>query len=76
MRLQPENRHAVIITAALSIAKDSGLHSVTHGAVAKRCILQTSKATVKHYFSTQADLWKAVIKAAPEYADAGKGLGL
>lgn len=76
MRLQPENRRAVIITAATSIARDGGLHKVTHGTVAKRCKIDTSKATVKHYFATQTDLWRGVISAAPEFTEAGKELGL
>jgi DNA-binding transcriptional regulator YbjK len=76
MRLDPHTRSTVIITAAVSIAKDTGLHTVTHGAVAKRCTIETSKKTVRHYFSTQADLWRGVIDRAPEFTMQGKELGL
>ena len=76
MRLQPANRRAVIITAAVAIAKEHGLHRVTHGDVAKRCKIATSPKTVRHYFSTQVDLWQAVLIEVPELLGEGKGLGL
>ena len=76
MRLQPANRRAVIITAAVAIAKEHGLHRVTHGDVAKRCKIETSTKTVRHYFSTQVDLWQAVLIEVPELLGEGKGLGL
>lgn len=76
MRLQPEQRRAVIITAAVAIAREHGLHRVTHGDVAKRCKVDTSVKTVRHYFADQAALWRAVVVAAPEMSDEGKGVGL
>lgn len=76
MRLQPDNRRAVIITAAISIAKTEGLHSVTHGAVSKRCKIATSTKTVRHYFATQVDLWQAVLAEVPELCGEGRELGL
>ena len=76
MRLQPENRRAVIITAAVAIAKEHGLHRVTHGDVAKRCKIDTSIKTVRHYFQTQVDLWQAVLIEVPEMLSEGKELGL
>lgn len=76
MRLQPANRRAVIITAAVAIARDHGLRNVTHGAVAKRCCIDTSVKTVRHYFSTQVDLWQVVLIEVPEMLGQGKELGL
>lgn len=76
MRLSPETRRAVIITAALVIARAHGLHRVNHGDVARLCKIETSKKLVRHYFATQVDLWKAVMVAEPTMAEQGKGLGL
>jgi DNA-binding transcriptional regulator YbjK len=76
MRLQPEQRRAVIITAAVTIAREHGLHRVTHGDVAKRCKVETSIKTVRHYFADQVALWRAVMTEVPEMAEEAKGLGL
>lgn len=62
-KLTNEQRRAVIITAGLRIVKDTGLWAVAHSTVAKRCVVPTSTATVKHYFGTKTDLWRAVIEA-------------
>lgn len=76
MRLKPDQRIAVIITAAGRIAKEQGLSSVTHGATAKRCTVQTSANTVRHYFKDRDALWVAVIAANPELTEQGKELGI
>lgn len=75
-RLPPRNRRAVIVTAAVRVAKDSGLAKVTHSAVAGRCVLPTSKSLVRHYFPTQVDLWGAVVEADTDFAEEARGLGL
>lgn len=75
-RLQPDQRRTVIITAAVREAKDKGLVNVTHGSVAKRCTLQTSAHTVRHYFETQTQLWLAIIEAEPEFKSQGEEFGL
>ena len=62
-KLTNEQRRAVIITAGLRIALDTGLWAVAHSTVAKRCVVPTSTATVKHYFGTKTDLWRAIIDA-------------
>lgn len=62
-KLTNEQRRAVIITAGLRIVADTGLWAVAHSTVAKRCAVPTSAPTVKHYFPTKAELWKAVIAA-------------
>lgn len=61
-KLTNEQRRAVIITAALRIAADTGIWAVTHSAVAKRCVVPTSAPTVKHYFPTKMDLWRVVVE--------------
>jgi DNA-binding transcriptional regulator YbjK len=76
MRMTPEQRQTVIITAALRIARDGGLHAVTHGDVAKRCTIQTSEKTVRHYHKSRADLWAAVVAADPAFAPEGRELGV
>lgn len=76
MRLQPANRRAVIISAAVAIARDHGLRNVTHGAVAKRCVIDTSAKTVRHYFKTQVELWQAVLTEVPEMLGEGRELGV
>lgn len=62
-KLTHEQRRAVIITAALRIATDTGIWAVSHSTVAKRCVVPTSASTVKHYFATKGDLWNAAIAA-------------
>lgn len=76
MRLTPDQRRSVIITAAVRIAREAGLCRVTHGDVAKRCTVATSTALVRHYFPERAGLWAAVVEKAPELADQGRELGL
>ena len=76
MRLTPHQRRAVILKAAVQIASDHGLRSVNHGDVAKRCMVQTSTKTVRHYFVNREALWLAVIGEFPEMATQGRDLGL
>lgn len=76
MRLEPQQRRTVIITAAVRVARDGQLSDVTHGAVAKRCTVKTSAATVRHYFPDRSQLWRAVIDADERFALQGKELGL
>jgi DNA-binding transcriptional regulator YbjK len=78
-KLTNEQRRAVIITAGLRIVADTGLWAIAHSTVAKRCVVPTSAATVKHYFPTKADLWAILIeadktgKAATEAEELGCG---
>jgi len=62
-KLTGEQRQAVIITAGLRVARDANLWAVTHSSVARRCVVPTSAATVKHHYATKGDLWRAVIAA-------------
>lgn len=63
VKLEPDQRRNVIVTAAVRIGLDKGLVAINHGDVAKRCSVETSKETVKYYFPTKADLWGAAIAA-------------
>lgn len=67
MRLERNQREAVILTAAIRIARDHGLCAVNHGEVAKRCSIATSIKTVQHYFPKRASLWAAVVAKCPEF---------
>lgn len=73
MRLKPDQRESVILTAAIRVARDSGLMGVNHGSVAKRCSLPTSEKTVRHYFNDRDALWRAVVMACPGEFDAAAG---
>lgn len=75
-RLTPTARRSLIVTAAIRFARAHGLVKVTHSAVAGHCVTQTSVDTVRHYFATKTDLWRAVLADAPEFADQGRELGL
>jgi len=67
MRLSSEQRRAVIVTSACRIATSRGLWAVTHGSVAARCTVPTSLNTVRHYFATKDDLWRAVLVEESEH---------
>lgn len=75
-RLDPEQRKRMIVQAAIKIAKERGLQHVNHSAVAKRCPLQTSTSTVRHYFTTQIDLQTACVIIDDSLTDAAKELGV
>jgi len=75
-RLPPEQRRALILTAACRVARDSGLAHVNHSTVSKRCTVHTNVKTVRHYFHDKMSLWTAVREAAPEFAEQAKELGL
>jgi len=62
--MQPNQRRAVIVTAALRLAREIGLARIMHSDVAARCVLQTSTKTVKHYFPSRESLWRAILDDA------------
>lgn len=76
MRLEPDQRRSVIITAALRVARDSGLVHVNHSTVSARCVTYTSPKTVKHYFRSRNDLWRAVLDADDTFEGQARELGL
>lgn len=61
MRMQTGDRKRMILQAAVTVANGPKmLAGVTHGAVCKQCVIQTSQRTVRRYFPLQRDLWLAV----------------
>lgn len=62
-KLTPDQRRNIILQAAVRIGRADGITGITHGNVAKRCSVPTSKETVKYYFPVKADLWDAAIEA-------------
>ena len=49
-KLSPEDRTAVIVSAAVVVANDKGLSEVTFETVAAECVMKTKPRTVAHYF--------------------------
>lgn len=68
IRLTPERRRAVIVTAAMSLSKSSGICGWTRAQLADACDPPTSKETTKHYFKSLEDLRKTVVEH-PECTD-------
>lgn len=66
IRLGDNKRVNVILIASRRIATERGFEYVNHGNVAKRCTVPTSVPTVRHYFNTKDDLWRATIGDDPE----------
>lgn len=61
-KLKKDQRIVVIETAIVRLAKSEGIVAVTHSAVAKRCAVPTSMATVRFYFATKDDLWRVAVE--------------
>ena len=59
-RFSPEERRAIVLTAAVTVANDRGLAAVTWDAVARACTVRTSVGTAREYFKTLTALWRAV----------------
>jgi len=74
-KLPPDARRDVIVTAAVRIARESGIWAVAHGTVAKRCTVPTSTSTVKHYYPTKHDLWAPILIECPELRDEAVRMG-
>ncbi len=66
VKLPISGRQFVILQAAERIARERGMWAVTHGAVAKRCTVPTSKSTVKYYYGTKGALWDALLDNADD----------
>jgi AcrR family transcriptional regulator len=58
--MQTADRKQMILNAAMRIANERDFTAVNHSSVAKRCTIQTSTSTVRHYFKQQRDLWREV----------------
>ncbi len=63
MRLSPGQRRALILDAAVTVALDDGILSVTHETVAERVTVDTSAATVRGYYRTLDELRRAAGRA-------------
>lgn len=62
-KLTEDQRRLTIRSAAARVATSDGLEQVTHGSVAKRCVVQTSTGTVRRLYPLKSDLWRAAIEA-------------
>lgn len=62
-KLQPDERRAVIVSAAVELANDKGLSEVTFHSVAQKCRMDTMPRTVQHYFKI-GELRRAVVADA------------
>jgi len=49
-KLPPDQREALILTAAIEVANEKGLSEVSFDTVAAACRMQTTPRTVAHYF--------------------------
>ncbi len=77
-KLSVAQRAAVILTAAIKVANEKGLHEVTFKTVAKACLVTTTPRTVQHYYNI-GDLRAAVIadkRATQEVQDTAVAMGL
>lgn len=59
-KLPPDERKAVIITAAVEVANEKGIGELTFQNVAEACRMKTTVRTVCHYFKI-GELRQAVI---------------
>lgn len=59
-KLSPEERTAVILSAAVKVANEQGLSEVTFKTTADACLMKTKPRTVAHYFKI-GDLRRAVV---------------
>ena len=77
-RLPGEQRRALILSAAVELANEHGLNSVTFEAVAKHSRIKTTARSIRIYYS-RATLWDAVIsdpRANKMVADDALALGV
>jgi DNA-binding transcriptional regulator YbjK len=49
-KLHPDERRAVIVSAAVNLANERGLSEVTFRSVAEQCRMPCEPRTVQHYF--------------------------
>lgn len=66
VQLSAEQRCGVIVDAGVTLATEHGLCNVRHVAVAEACAISTSVATVRWYFRTNNELWKAIADASSD----------
>lgn len=66
VQLTAEQRRGVIVDAGVALAVEHGLCNVRHLSVAEACSVPTSVATVRWYFRTNSELWKALAQACSD----------
>lgn len=79
IKMPSENRRAMILSAAISIANRDGLAAVNFVSVARCCEVSTSPRTVRHYFGTKGNLWLCVIsdgRSSPKVKHSAAKMGL
>ncbi len=64
MKMDKEQRRAVVLDAALKIATERGLAALNFRDIAERCEVETSAATVRRYAKRLRDLQRAVVMRA------------
>ena len=77
-KLPPDERRAVIMTAAVTVANERGLSEVTFKTVADACGMRTTPRTVSHYFKI-GELRRATVadsRANKEVRDAAVAMGI
>lgn len=72
-RMEPDERRAQIVEAAIQIASEENLMALTASKVGKT--INTSRQLVYHYFETVADLQAEVIRKAVENGEPLKVIG-
>lgn len=77
-KLAPDERVAVIVSAAVNVANEKGLSEVTFDTVSAACVMKTKPRTVAHYFKIGA-LRRAVVadeRASDEVRDDATAMGI
>jgi len=59
-KLPPEQRKALILSAAIEVANKKSLAEVSFGSVSTECTMKTTPRTVAHYFKI-GELRKAIV---------------
>lgn len=77
-KLAPEQREAVIVTAAVNVANEDGFSQISLKTVASKCKPKTSVRTVQSYYTMDA-LRKIVLadtRTSQEARDEATGMGI
>lgn len=64
LRLNPEHRRKIIVSAAVDLAKRTGFDNIASPErVSNHCRISTSVATIRRYFPSTIDLMRAAADA-------------
>lgn len=74
VRLTVEERKAIILSAALKVARLKGLDQVTYQNVAEACASPTTAATVRYYVGPNRAIRQLVVKRVLESREPGYAL--